>query len=69
MSMAGDFQRRKIFITGRGDSINKAAGAFVWGDEEVYGAFHREMIEPMEFTRFPKKEEAGNRELDSPLVI
>ena len=68
MSMAEIFNVRKIFITGCGDSI-AAAGAFAGVMRKFTGAFHCEMIEPMEFTRFLKKEEAGIGEPDSPLVI
>lgn len=68
MSMAEICNVRRIYITGCGDSI-AAAGVMAGVMKGFSEAFHCEAVEPMDFSRFMKKEELGAGEPDSPLVI
>lgn len=68
MSMAEICNVRRIYITGCGDSI-AAAGVMAGVMKEFSEVFHCEAVEPMDFSRFMKKEELGAGEPDSPLVI
>lgn len=68
MTMAEICSIRRIYITGCGDSI-AAAGVMAGVMKEYSQVFHCQEVEPMDFSRFMKKEELGAGEPDSPLVI